>query len=141
MTKTTYLIIQLRRAFKNEIKKTLARRDAGYISSLDSDSDWLLSTTEHGDLDDVKVNYHANSKQSKHKISDLFTSYTKKHFKTNLYISGITIVVAKHLNSALNKQISQKPLHVLFDSGSEGSVINHKYTTFGKYTKIVSPTS
>ena len=49
--------------------------------------------------------------------------------------------MAKHLNSASNKKLSQKPLHVLFDSGSDGSFINQKWTVFGKDIKIVKPTT
>ena len=49
--------------------------------------------------------------------------------------------MAKHLNSASNKKLSQKPLHVLFDSGSDGSFINQKWTVFGNNIKIVKPTT
>lgn len=83
---------------------------------------------------------HVNANQNKHKISDLFANYAKK-IKTNLQSSIIVTVVAKYLNSALNEKVSQDLLHDLFDSGSEGSFINIKWTTFGNTTKIASPTS
>ena len=49
--------------------------------------------------------------------------------------------MAKNLNSASNRKLSQKPLHVLFDSGSDGSFINQKWTVFGNNIKIVKPTT
>ena len=49
--------------------------------------------------------------------------------------------MAKHLNSASNNKLSQKPLHVLFDSGSDGSFINQKWTVFGNNIKMVKPTT
>ena len=47
----------------------------------------------------------------------------------------------KHSNSATNLKLSQKLSHGLFDSGSDGSFINQKWTVFGKNTKIVKPTT
>ena len=47
--------------------------------------------------------------------------------------------MAKHLNSASNQKLSKKLLHVLFDSGSDGTFINQKWTVFGRNIKIVSP--
>ena len=49
--------------------------------------------------------------------------------------------MAKYLNSAPKNKLSQKPLHVLFVSGSDGSFINQRCTVFGKNIKIVKPTT
>ena len=69
----------LKNLVKKEIKKTFDRRDASYISSSDSDSDWLMPTTEDGNLDKVGSKYHSSTNQNKHKVSDVFASYTKNY--------------------------------------------------------------
>ena len=48
--------------------------------------------------------------------------------------------MVKYLNSASNQKLSKKPLHVLFDSGSDGSFIHRKCTVFER-KKIVKPTN
>ena len=88
----------------------------------------------------VKVNSQVNKNQGKHKISKVFAKYSGKSSKTNLCSYSITTVVAKYLSSALDLEDCKNLLQVLFDSDSEGRLINQKWTTFGKNTKIVSPT-
>ena len=44
----------VKNGIKKEIKKCLARRDSGSISSLDSESDWLISTAEDDNMDKVR---------------------------------------------------------------------------------------
>ena len=50
--------------------------------------------------------------------------YKNKLENTKLCSSTIATVVAKHLNSASNDKNSQKPLHVLLDTGTEESFLN-----------------
>ena len=38
--------------------------------------------------------------------------------------------MTNHLDSALNKKLSQQPLHASFNSGSNGSFLNRKWTVF-----------
>ena len=100
-----------------------------------------MSIAEDENLDEVRYTNYSSTNQYKHKNSDVFASYTQKSIKTKLCSSSIATVVAKHLNSASNNRLSQKLLHVLFDSGSDGSFINQKWTVFGKNIKIVKPTT
>ena len=70
--------LAIKKFIKKEIKTCLARRDAGYISSSDSDSDWLASTTEDGDIrDEVNCKNNRSINQNKHNGSDVFASFTQ----------------------------------------------------------------
>ena len=101
-----------------------------------------MPTTDDGDIrNEVKSEKYSSINQNKYNVSDVVATYTQKPLKTKLCSSSIATVVAKHLNSASNNKLSQKPLHVLFDSGSDGSFINQKWTVFGKNSKIVKPTT
>ena len=60
-----------------------------------------------------------------------------KSLKTNLCSSTIASVIVTYLDSAINKNNNNKPLHVLIDSASEGSFINLKWATYRKITIIV----
>ena len=48
--------------------------------------------------------------------------------------------MAKTAKNAKNIKLKSTPLHVLIDSGSDESFINHKHALHGKSTKIVKPT-
>ena len=101
-----------------------------------------MPTTDDGDIrNEVKSEKYSSINQNKYNVSDVIATYTQKPLKNKLCSSSIATVVAKHLNSASNNKLSQKPLHVLFDSGSDGSFINQKWTVFGKNIKIVKPTT
>ena len=56
----------VKKQVKREIKKMLVRRDAGYINSSDSNSDWLMSTIEDGNLDELRSKIYVNTNQDKH---------------------------------------------------------------------------
>ena len=62
--------------------------------------------------------------------------YKDKLEDTKLCSSTIATVVAKHLNSASKDKNSQKPLHVLLDTGTEESFLIKKWTKFGVSAKI-----
>ena len=62
-------------AIKKSLKRELKRCIARYISSYSSDSDWLLSTTECGNLGEVGVNHQGNQNQNKHQTSKAFAMY------------------------------------------------------------------
>ena len=49
--------------------------------------------------------------------------------------------MVKHLNSARNLKLKEKPLRVLLDSGSEKSCINKRWSTYGKLTYKFKPTT
>ena len=50
--------------------------------------------------------------------------YTNKLENTKLCSSTIAIVITKHINSTPEDKISQQPLHVLLDIGTEESSLN-----------------
>ena len=81
----------------------------------------------------------ARSNKRKNKIVSNSYSYNKL---SKLVLSSTTIatVVAKTAKNAKNIKLKSTPLHVLIDSGSDESFINHKHALHGKSTKIVKPT-
>ena len=50
-------------------------------------------------------------------------------------------IVVNHLNSTRSFKLKDNPLHILLDSSTDEILINKSWTTYGKLSNIVNPTT